>query len=229
VRALRFEAVGLHLVYHERGFALIAYIDRTGATESTEGVDMVRQHRTTAAVVVTLALTAGFAPTASADPAPLARAEAIITATDSGTAVRANPDEQALGSQSHSATPTKVVITATDSGTAVRANPDEQALGSQSHSATPTNTQVKALADLQRAAVQAGLHPGVFGTNSPRVSTTAPTVARTTHSERGFDWGDAGIGAGGLLLLLAAGFAGTSAATSSRRRRPGEKRATAAR
>ena len=41
---------------------------------------MVRQHRTTAAVVITLALTASLAPTASADPAPLARAEAAITA-----------------------------------------------------------------------------------------------------------------------------------------------------
>lgn len=158
---------------------------------------MVRQHRTAAAVVVTIALTASFAPTAAADPAPLTRAEAVITATDSGAAVRPNPDQQAAGSQSHSA--------------------------------TPTNAQTQALSELQRAAVQAGLHPGVFGTNSPRVSSTSPTVVHTTHSEDGFDWGDAGIGAGGLLVLLAAGFAGASTATSNRKRRLREERATAAR
>ena len=51
------------------------------ATDNRRGVDMVRQHRTTAAVAITLALTASLAPTASADPAPLARAEAAIAAT----------------------------------------------------------------------------------------------------------------------------------------------------
>ena len=55
---------------------------------------MVRQHRTTAAVAITLALTASLAPTASADPAPLARAEAAITATHGSAPVRPNPDQQ---------------------------------------------------------------------------------------------------------------------------------------
>ena len=59
---------------------------------------MVRQHRTTAAVVISLALTASLAPTASADPAPLARAEAVITATHGSALVRPNPDEQAAPS-----------------------------------------------------------------------------------------------------------------------------------
>ena len=57
-------------------------------------MDMVRQHRTTAAVAITLALTASLAPIASADPAPLARAEAAITATHGSALVRPNPDEQ---------------------------------------------------------------------------------------------------------------------------------------
>jgi hypothetical protein len=55
---------------------------------------MVRQHRTTAAVAITLALTASLAATASADPAPLARAEAAIAATHGSTLVRTNPDHQ---------------------------------------------------------------------------------------------------------------------------------------
>jgi hypothetical protein len=55
---------------------------------------MIRQHRTTAAVVLSLALTTSLAPTASADPAPLARAEAAIAATQSSPPVRPNPDEQ---------------------------------------------------------------------------------------------------------------------------------------
>ena len=55
---------------------------------------MVRQHRTTAAVAITLALTASLAPIASADPAPLARAEAAIAATHGSAPVRPNPDQQ---------------------------------------------------------------------------------------------------------------------------------------
>jgi hypothetical protein len=55
---------------------------------------MVRQHRTAAAVVITLALTASLAATASADPAPLARADAAIAATHGSAPVRANPDQQ---------------------------------------------------------------------------------------------------------------------------------------
>jgi hypothetical protein len=55
---------------------------------------MVRQHRTTAAVAITLALVASLAPIASADPAPLARAEAAITATHGSSPVRPNADQQ---------------------------------------------------------------------------------------------------------------------------------------
>ena len=57
-------------------------------------MDMVRQHRTTAAVAITPALTASLAPIASADPAPLARAEAAIAATHGSALVQPNPDEQ---------------------------------------------------------------------------------------------------------------------------------------
>jgi hypothetical protein len=62
---------------------------------------MVRQHHVTAAVAITLALTASLAPSASADPAPLAGAEAAIAATQyrASSTVRPNPDEQTVTSQ----------------------------------------------------------------------------------------------------------------------------------
>ena len=57
---------------------------------------MIRQHHTTAAVAMTLALSACLAPIASADPAPLARAEAAVAASHSGAPVQPNPDEQTV-------------------------------------------------------------------------------------------------------------------------------------
>ena len=87
---------------------------------------MVRQHRTTAAVVITLALTASLASTASADPAPLARAEAAIAAAHSSPpVVGPNPDEQAAIAAAHSSPPV------------VRPNPDEQAAIAAAHSSAP--------------------------------------------------------------------------------------------
>jgi hypothetical protein len=58
---------------------------------------MVRQHHTTVAIALTLALAGSLAPAASADPAPVARAEAAIaaiTATHGSAVVRPNPDNQ---------------------------------------------------------------------------------------------------------------------------------------
>jgi hypothetical protein len=55
---------------------------------------MVRQQGITAAIVLAIALTASLPPTASADPAPLARAEAAITASHGSAIVQPNPDEQ---------------------------------------------------------------------------------------------------------------------------------------
>ena len=55
---------------------------------------MVRQQGITAAIVLTLALTASLPPTASADPPPLSRAEAAITASHGSAIVQPNPDEQ---------------------------------------------------------------------------------------------------------------------------------------
>jgi hypothetical protein len=49
-------------------------------------------------------------------------------------------------------------------------------------------------------------------------TTGQPVVIRVVH-HGGFDWGDAGIGAGGALVLLSLGFAGTTL-SSRRRHRP---------
>jgi hypothetical protein len=103
---------------------------------------MVRPHRTTATVAITLALTASLASTASADPVPLARAEAAIAAAHSSAPVGPNLDQQAVGLPSR-------------------------------------------------------------------------TTVHVTASDRGFDWGDAGIGAGATIVLLGVGLAGTRVATST--------------
>jgi hypothetical protein len=87
---------------------------------------MFREHRTTAAVALTLALTASLASTASADPAPLARAEAAIAAArGSAPVVRPNPDEQAA------------IAAARSSAPVVRPNPDEQAAFAAARSGVP--------------------------------------------------------------------------------------------
>jgi hypothetical protein len=157
---------------------------------------MVRQHRTPAAVVITLALAAGFAPAAAADPPPLNQAEAAIAAA-------------------HSSIP-------------ARPNPGEQTARSVSSSPRLTEKQLKAIADLQSAAAQTGLHPGVFGPNPTRVSNAGTGAAHITTPDPAFDWGDAGIGAGASLILLGIGLGGVRAATTSRTRRAQEKRAMAA-
>jgi hypothetical protein len=49
-----------------------------------------------------------------------------------------------------------------------------------------------------------------------------PTVVRVhVQNQRGFDWGDAGIGAGGVLALTMIGLGGTLVASTRRNRRSG--------
>jgi hypothetical protein len=155
---------------------------------------MVRQHRTTAAVAITLALTASLAPTASADPAPLARAEAAIAATHGSAIVRSNPDQQTATAATTYPGPCSEIC----SGGA-------GSYGSMS--------QLVRMPDTSRATLP-------HGTASP-----APTVVRVVTHSGGFDWGDAGIGAGTALVLLGIGLIGTRAATNSRRRHTPEQRA----
>jgi hypothetical protein len=122
----------------------------------------------------------------------------------------------------------EAAIAAAHNGVPARPNPDEQTVGSLSRSPQLTEKQVKAIADLQRAAAQTGLHPGVFGPNPPRADNVGTGAPDSTNSNRGFDWGDAGIGAGAFLVLLGIGLGALRAATTSRTRRIREKRAMAA-
>jgi hypothetical protein len=56
---------------------------------------MVRHlHHTKAAVAITIALSTALTPTASADPAQLTRAEAVISTTHHSALVLPNPDQQ---------------------------------------------------------------------------------------------------------------------------------------
>ena len=54
---------------------------------------------------------------------------------------------------------------------------------------------------------------GGYGTANVR-----PTAVRVAHSSDGFDWGDAGIGAGGALALTMLTAGGVLATTNTRRR-----------
>jgi hypothetical protein len=190
VRAIRYAAVWC-------GLSITSAISRSvdcrshRPIESTQGVDMVRQHRTTAAVVITLALTASLPSTASADPAPLARAEAAIAAAHSSApVVGPNHDEQAAIAAAHSSEPV------------VGPNPDEQAAIAAAHSSVPV-----------------GPNPDQQAAGSPSRATV-----HVSASNPGFDWDDAGIGAGATVLLLGVGLAGTRVATSTRKRRTRQER-----
>jgi hypothetical protein len=121
---------------------------------------MVRQHHRHIKDALALALALGLcaAPVASADPQPLAKAEAAIAAN------------QTRGNQP------------------VRPNPDQQA---------------------------------------PWPGAQSPAIVHVVAPNGGFDWGDAGIGAGGALILVGLGLAATRAATNGRRRNPRDQRAIA--
>jgi hypothetical protein len=123
---------------------------------------MVRHHnQTTAAVAMALALATSLAPIASADPAPLARAEAVIAAAP---ALATSPAPCGDVCSGHG-----------------------------------------------------------YGLVSP-----AATSFRVASGD-GFNWGDAGIGAGASVLLLGIGLAGTRIATKARNRPAGEQHTIATR
>ena len=83
-----------------------------------------------------------------------------------------------------------------------------------------------------RATVVTGVQPAVgswlcgdvcsgHGHGSVGATTSALSVRpRSTASGGGFDWGDAGIGAGGAFALTIIGLGGVFAATNHRRRQP---------
>lgn len=55
-------------------------------------------------------------------------------------------------------------------------------------------------------------------TGQPASTATPPTLVRVSASNGGFDWGDAGIGAGGAIALSIIALGGTVAASQRRGR-----------
>jgi hypothetical protein len=77
-----------------------------------------------------------------------------------------------------------------------------------------TSAQRNALTAIRQGAEQAGLHPGVFGPGGAPASRTP--VVHVGDTSSGFDWGDAGVGAGALLSLTLIGLGGVLAVTRRR-------------
>jgi hypothetical protein len=77
-----------------------------------------------------------------------------------------------------------------------------------------------ALADpeplLKAEAAIAANHSSASPAVLPSTASTPPAVVRVTTPSGGFDWGDAGIGAGGMLALTLIGLGGTLTATHRR-------------
>ena len=79
-----------------------------------------------------------------------------------------------------------------------------------------TAVQRKELGVITQGAEQAGLHPGVFGPGN--AAAPRPPIVRVTAPSSGFDWGDAGVGAGAMLALSMLGLSGVLAITRRRHR-----------
>jgi hypothetical protein len=88
----------------------------------------------------------------------------------------------------------------------------------------PSEPQTTSLSEIQQGAKQAGLHPGVFGQSE--ATSTPATVVRVTAPDGGFDWGDAGIGAGGMLVVTLIGAGGLLTVANRRNHRTREEPAS---
>ena len=160
---------------------------------------MIHQHQLIrGTIALAAALTASLAPAAWADPAPLANAETTIAANNqSSTAVRPNPDEQT--EQAPGALP-PILRRAQASELAALHHSQAREADALSYSVPTARYSTAELNGSAKA-----VHP---------VAVSAPKVG--TPSD-GFDWGDAGIGAGGMLAVTLLGFGGAVTLTHRRR------------
>jgi len=175
------------------------------------------------------ALTASVSTSARADPQPLARAEAAIAANRSPASppVRSNPDQQSATGASTYTGPCSEVCSGAGYGPASQPSGNLDDSGARlPHDPRVglSKTQIASLSEIQQGAKEAGLHPGVFGPAGAR--TTPATIARVTAPDDGFDWGDAGIGAGGMLALTLIGVAGAIALINRRNDRVRDQHAS---
>jgi hypothetical protein len=150
---------------------------------------MIHQHhRIASAVALALALAASVAPAASADPQPLASAEATIAANgEAPTAVRPNADEQTLTQATANSGPCSEVCSGGGYG-----------LGGTSLAESGARLPHNPLAGTGLLSQQPS---GLVAAAHTRA------VVHVIAPSGGFDWGDAGVGAGGMLalILIAAG------------------------
>jgi hypothetical protein len=190
---------------------------------------MLSHHRVAPFVALTLAFTASFARTASADPQPLAKAEAVIAAAQSrvSTAIRPNPDEQVATASGTTGPCSEVCSGAGYTSTGLPLIDQSGAIfphASRPRPLAPSERQITSLAEIQKGAQNAGLHPGAFG--ATEAAGTPSIVVRATAPNDGFDWGDAGIGAGGTLALTLIGVGGVLALTNHRNHRVRDQHAS---
>jgi len=194
-----------------------------------------RQRNITSAIALALALTASLAPAAWADPAPLAKAEATIAAnSQSNTSVRPNPDEQtATGAPANPGPCSEVCSggagsygsasqrswTPDRSGATLPHDPRPRSVALASNSSGSLNAATATPA----SPVPCG---DVCSAGYPGLGTPA-TVVRTVAPGGGFDWGDAGIGAGATIVLMLIGTGGALATTNRRGRRAHQEQVSA--
>jgi hypothetical protein len=166
-----------------------------------------RQRNITSAIALALALTASLAPAAWADPAPLAKAEATIAAnSQSSTAVRPNPDEQ----------------TASNAPAITGASCGDVCSG---HGYGPVSVTTRAPATTAPCGdVCSGHGYGPVNVSTRAIPNVRPPGAAPSS---GFDWGDAGIGAGATIVLMLIGTGGALATTNRRGRRAHQEQVSA--
>ena len=166
---------------------------------------MVRHHhRIAPAIVLTLALAA--AAPASARPAPVPASGAAEPSVPAST----NLCSEVCSAGGYS-TATSVAVTSARSGATLPHDPRprlEALAGGGSDSAR--GTVASSASSGPRSEVVSG--GGYTNPSAP------PTVVRVVSPATGFDWGDAGIGAGGAFALMMLLVGGILSATAVRRR-----------
>jgi hypothetical protein len=172
---------------------------------------MVRHRHIATVVAIVVGLTPSLAPIASADPAPLAQAEATIPTTQNN--MPARPTSLVPGDS-----PSAIGYSGPVSQPSSPPGDSPTALGYSGPVSQPSPAPQLSTSAL----LSSGASP-----TAPTTAAAPQTAVRVVGSQPGFDWGDAGIGAGAMLVLLGIALAGTLVATTARRRHTREQRAVA--
>lgn len=167
-------------------------------------------HRVTNTIGLTLALAATAAPVAFADPQPLTRAEAAIANHHGGALTKVGVCSEVCSAGGYGSVD-QPAVSRTRSGAALPHDPRRRsvALGGADYG----SMNVMSRSPGTTASCGDACSGGGYG------QVTAPaSVVRLIAPRGGFDWGDAGIGAGSALALTMIGVGGVLAATKRRGR-----------